>query len=211
MRRSPVVAALALAMFALAACSGPALAPATSTPAAVTTPTPSATPAPDAIVVTLDELRLVDADDTALATVSLRDGDVIGFLEDALDSAPTVSTEATYGITLYDWDGIGVIPLDGTRGGRVSFTAAESAGLTLRTQEGLTVGATRDEAIAAGAELGYIDEETGYDILQLDTREEPGTESLERPGETGVVYVTIVVEEGIVTQIGAPGNDFSDL
>lgn len=207
MRRSPVVAALALAMFALAACSGPALAPATS----AATPTPSASPEADAIVITLDELRLIDRAEAALGRVSLRDGDVIGFLEDALGSAPTVDTEDTYGIVFYEWEGVNLTPLDGERGGRVSFTAAQSNGLTLRTEEGLTVGATRDEAIAAGAEAGYIDEETGYDILQLDTREEPGTESLERPGETGVVYVTIVVEEGIVTQIGAPGNDFSDL
>jgi hypothetical protein len=212
MRRSPAVAALTLAMLALAACSGPAFAPPRSAPAASEpVPTSSATPEPHAIVITLDELRLVDADDAALASVSLRDGDVIGFLEEALGASPTVDTDETYGIDFYEWESVHLSPLEGERGGWVTFIAAEQIGLTLRTKEGLTVGATRDEATAAGAETGYHDEESGLDILQLDTREEPGTESLERPGQTGVVYVALLVEDGVVSRIQAPGNDFSDL
>ena len=204
--RRHVLAAAALVALALAGCTAPA-----PDPTADAVATPTADRAPAAIVMTLDELRLLDAGDAVLETVSVRDGDVIGFFEDALGGPATVSTDEGYGFDFHDWTGIRVMPLTDGRGGWVTFTAAESSGLALRTEEGLTVGATRDQAIAAGAEEGYVDDESGYAVLQLDTREEPGTESLERPGETGVVYVAIIVENGVVSQIGVPGNDFSDI
>jgi len=207
--RRLVLAAAALVALALAGCT------AGGDPTNAGSPTPPHTPAPDhapaAIVMTLDELRLVDAEDAVLETVAVRDGDVIGFFEDALGGPATVSTDEGYGFDFHDWTGVRVMPLTDGRGGWVTFTAAESSGLALRTQEGVAVGATREQAIAAGAVEGYVDDDSGYDILQLDTREEPGTESLERPGETGVVYVAIIVENGVVSQIGVPGNDFSDI
>jgi len=207
--RRLALAAAALVALALAGCT------AGGGPTSAASPTPTHTPAPDrapaAIVMTLDELRLVDTEDAVLETVSVRDGDVTGFLADALGEPATVSTDEGYGFEFHDWPGIRVIPLADGRGGWVAFTAAEANGLALRTEEGLMVGATREQAIAAGAVEGFVDDDSGYDILQLDTRDEPGTESLERPGETGVVYVAIIVENGVVSQIGVPGNDFSDL
>ncbi len=94
----------------------------------------------------------------------------------------------------------------------VWIAAAATGGLELRTTEGVTVGMTREEAIALGAVPDRDETGDGLpDLLRLQVREAPGTESLENPGETGVDFILVILEGDAVVRMISPASDWGDL
>ena len=222
MRRSiPLLTIAALAAFSLSACvPSPAPEP-TATDAATPTftptvkPTPTASPTADAAAPSSDAVLIVQLDGASIAEGSTLEYsiDAVDAWTEALGAAPTQSpAEGPYGGTLertfLEWPGLTVtVPNDGsTRGASVRVSTPTVAGHPVVTSGGIGVGSTRAEALAAGATEGFDATE-----LRLDTRDAPGTHSLQRPDEVGRDYVMLVLDGDAVTQIILPGNDYSDL
>lgn len=173
-------------------------------------PTPSATPTPtDRIVeISVDGLSIdggpvigYDASDEAIAA-----------LTDAFGSAPTEGpVEGPYGSVYdgFDWEGTKAT----VRETRVDLVVSEDAsGVIFRTPEGIGIGSTRAETMAAGAEDGWDEDGDGIaDYLSIGMREVPGTSSLVHPGEVGVEYIDLKITDDVVTRLSSGGNDFSDI
>ena len=174
---------------------------------------PDPTPAPAAIVVSVDGLELVDEQGTVLGSAEFADGaGVVEFLGDAVGSTPEgeENTEG-YPITSYDW---GEVTLRVVDDGAASIVASSATieGLEIRTTEGVGVGSSREAAVDAGAEeVFYADGSLQPDLLRLQVRDAPGTDSLENPGTTGVDFVLLVLEGGDVVRIFSPSSDYGDL
>lgn len=201
-----------------------ACAPATSAeqsasprPSEVSSPSPTPTETTSAqIVVSLDGLtvtgaeeRSADYTDSAALLELLQE--VTGELPEAegVEIFPGVPST----LEAYDWGGLRVLAdSTGEAPASVSVTAAEVAGLPVVTEDGFRVGSTRSELRAADAWAltDAADPETASE-LGLGGREVPDTESLTRPGSTGIVYTMFVLDGDTVTKIMVPSNDFSDL
>lgn len=196
----------ALVAASLAGCAPAAPAAPTSTPAATGTPSP--TPMVHEVVIGLDGLTVDDG-----AVVSYDDADaVIAALTDALGAPPTEApVEGPYGSVFdgYDWAGLKALKVDA----RIGVTAsANGPTVTFTTPEGLGLGSTREEAMAAGAEDEYDEDGDGVaDYLKIGMREVPGTSSLVHPGEVGVEYIALKLSDDKIVQINSSGNDFSDI
>ncbi|KTR88556.1 hypothetical protein NS220_16230 [Microbacterium testaceum] len=127
----------------------------------------------------------------------------------ALGGDPTTSnvlapTGWDTGVVAHEWPGLRFLtPPDGP--GWLSVTAAEVNGHPVRTAQGIGVGSTRAEALAAGAVAGYGDE------LRLDVREVPGTSSLQESGRVGKEFISLEMSGDTVASVHVPANDFSDL
>jgi hypothetical protein len=222
MRRTTPFLTIALAVaLSLSACAPQPAAEPTSTDAAAPTftptvkPTPTASPSPHTAAPASDAVLIVQLDSASIAAGSTLDYsiDAVDAWTAALGSVPTQSAvEGPYGGTLdmtaMDWPGLTVtVPNDGsTHGASVRVSEPTVAGHPVVTTGGIGVGSTRAEAITAGATEGFDATE-----LRLDTRDAPGTQSLQRPGEVGREYVMLVLDGDAVTQIILPGNDFSDI
>ncbi|WP_295838853.1 hypothetical protein [uncultured Microbacterium sp.] len=178
-------------------------------------PTPTAPPGSDTAAPASDAVLIVQLDSASIAAGSTLDYsiDAVDAWTAALGSAPTQSAvKGPYGGTLdetaLDWPGLTVtVPNDGsTHGASVRVSEPTVAGHPVVTTGGIGVGSTRAEAVAAGATEGFDATE-----LRLDTRDVPGTQSLQRPGEVGREYVMLVLDGDAVIQIILPGDDFSDI
>ncbi|MGO1770719.1 MAG: hypothetical protein ACTHZX_12270 [Microbacterium sp.] len=175
-----------------------------------TTPSGTAIADPPVVKVSLD--GIASGDDAA----GFDDGDgVLELLGDALGSTPEGEQYEGYPIVTHDW-GDAALTLTGDADAHASIgvSAAEVDGSAFQTAEGgIAVGATREEALAAGAEGGGYDGDGDGedDYLILEARDVPDAESLERPGEQGREFVMLAIEDDAVTGIHAPANDFSDL
>jgi len=211
-RRHLVLASVTAALLGLAltACA-PGQSPdgsATSTPSSTPSTSASATPADRVVEISVDGL-------------SIDEGPVIGYddpngvvaaLTDAFGSAPTEGpVEGPYD-SVYDgfeWTGTKATAYET----RITLVvSADAPGVIFRTPEGLGLGSTRAEAIAAGAEDEWDEDGDGVsDLLKIGMREVPGTSSLVNPGEVGVEYITLKVTDDVVTRISSGGNDFSDI
>jgi hypothetical protein len=217
-RRSRLVfssACVALSGILLIACAAPgnpdqaATASPTSSPTTVESPSATPTPEMQIVRVTLDGLSLGDGSTVAYDVPN----EVIAALTDALDSSPIEeSVEGVYGSihTTFTWGGVRATVWDPQ-----SLTlkvAAVTPGTTFTTEEGIALGSTRAEAMAAGAEDLWDQDGDGVaDLLMLGMREVPGTSSLVNPGQVGVEYLTLTVVGDVVTAIDSQGNDFSDI
>jgi len=92
------------------------------------------------------------------------------------------------------------------------IASAAVGGLGLRTTDGVAVGMTRDEAVALGAVADADEDGDGLpDLLRLEVREAPGTESLTTPGTTGVDFILVILEDDAVVRMISPANDWGDL
>lgn len=222
MRRTTSILTVAvLAALGLSGCAPEPIAAPTTTDAATPTftptvkPTPTVTPTADTSAPASDAVLIVQLDGASIAAGSSL-AYSIGAVEAwtaALGTAPTQSpVEGPYGgtldLTALEWPGLTLtVPNDGsTRGASLRVTEPTVAGHPVVTSGGIGVGSTRAEAVAAGATEGFDATE-----LRLDTRDAPGTQSLQRPGEVGREYVMLVLEGDSVTQIILPGNDYSDI
>ncbi|MGN7950087.1 hypothetical protein ACTJKH_15190 [Microbacterium sp. 22215] len=219
-RHAPLLLALATTAALLPACA-PEPAPGASTPAPTSSETPSATPTPAAearLVVTIDGLEFVDGADTESAGYDDAAA-VLELLETATGEAPALTDlqdPPGYETNLvsYDWDGLSVVTEEGGEGAssRILVDAATVGGVPIASQEGLTIGSTRDQVIAAqGWDVWDEDDDGIADYLGVGEQEVPGTTSLTRPGETGIRYVMFSLTDDVVTKINAPADDFSDL
>jgi len=169
-------------------------------------------------VVTIDGLELVDGE--RRESVDFEDGAaVLALLETATGEAPTMAEfEDPPGyetdLVRYEWDGISVVTEEGGEGAssHIAVDAVTAGGVPISSQEGLTIGSTRDEVVAAqGWDVWDEDGDGVADYLGVGEQEVPGTTSLSRPGETGIRYVMFSLADDVVTTINAPANDFSDL
>ncbi|BDV30138.1 hypothetical protein Microterr_07980 [Microbacterium terricola] len=113
--------------------------------------------------------------------------------------------------TRYDWAGVTVTVWGaGTESESIAsirVVAPTVGGVPVRTPEGITVGSSREDALAAGADDPFDDPE----YLQIGRQEVPDTESLVNPGEVGILFIVLQMEADAVAAISTPGNDFSDL
>lgn len=220
MRRIPVLATVPLALVlsvGLSACTSPTSTPtesAAQTPAAtpsVSATAPAAAPTPTSaatLIVTLDDATLQGGATPLPYARGAKDAWTA-----ALGSEPTESpSEVVHGYdfqqTIWKWPGLQLnLPNDGSaNGSRVSVSAATVAGHPVRTTQGIGVGSTRAEALAAGAVDGFDSTE-----LRLDVRDAPGTNSLQRPGEVGRQFISLILEGDTVVSMHLPADDFSDL
>lgn len=113
--------------------------------------------------------------------------------------------------TTYTWDDITISVLkDGPAS--VTVLATTIGGVPVSTAGGVMVGATRDAVIAAGGWDEWDEDGDGVaDHLGLDEQDVEGTQSLSRPGEVGRQFVSVALEDDLVTALRTPANDFSDL
>ncbi|WEK61457.1 MAG: hypothetical protein P0Y60_01460 [Candidatus Microbacterium colombiense] len=203
---SATVAVIGLSLAACSPANGPAATPSSSSPL----PSPSATPTPsDRTVEVSVEGLAIDGG----AVIGYADSDAaIAALTDAFGSAPTEgSVEGPYGSVYagFDWDGtkatVGETRFD-------VVVSADAPGVTFLTPEGLGIGSTRADAVAAGAEDEWDEDGDGTaDYLKIGMREVPDTVSLVHPGEVGVEYITLQITDDVITRISSGGNDFSDI
>jgi ABC-type amino acid transport substrate-binding protein len=214
-RRSRLVlasAAAALLGFSLTACT-PASAPNGSTkPSPTTSPvdSPSATPTPEVRVV---QISVDGVSVDGAPAVAYRDTDgMIAALTDVFGAAPTEGTvDGPYSVVYsgFDWDGAKATADETSVWVEIS---ADAPGVTFRTPEGIGIGSTRAEAMAAGAEDEWDEDGDGIaDYLMIGMREVPNTVSLTHPGEVGVEYITLKITDDTVTRLNSGGNDFSDI
>ena len=160
---------------------------------------------PAALELSIDAVTVLDDAGDEVASAAANDADAVhDLLAEYLGTEPEEETDDVYPITTYKWGGVNSWSTTG-----VAFLAPEAAGLELRGPNGIVVGDSADDVLAAGGE-----EQTGwenYRTFAFDVREVPGTVSLERPGETGIEYISVTATDDVVTNIRVPGNDFSDL
>jgi hypothetical protein len=218
--RRPVLA-LSLAALSAAVLAGCVAAPAQTAATASAAPVASASP-----VVTVSTTPEAEATVSESAVVLSLDGastsdgvelpyaiDDLDAWSTALGSEPTQTSpiDGPYGplpeLTKLEWSGLRLtVPNDGSATpGRFFVSSPSVSGHPLRTADGIGVGSTRDEALAAGAVEGFDATE-----LRLGAREVPGTQSLSRPGEVGREWIMLVLEGDAVVSM-QPGNDFSDI
>jgi len=222
MRRTvPVLTLAAVLAFGMTACvpqPGPAPTDTASPTPAFTPsvkPTPTVSPTADAAAPASDAVLIVSLDRASIAAGSPLEYSLsaVDAWTAALGTAPTPSAvegpySGTLELTALTWPGFTLtVPNDGsTRGATVRVTTPTVSGHPVVTTGGIGVGSTRSEAVAAGATEGFDATE-----LRLDTRDAPGTQSLQRPGEVGREYVMLVLDGDAVTQLILPANDFSDI
>jgi hypothetical protein len=206
-RHFVAVAALALV---LAGCA-PTVPGATDAPE----PTPSATTTAEpteaaALVLGLDDVSVVE-ESGGTTTAELDDPEaVLELIGGALGAAPAPDT-TPFGDN-YVWpDGVTVT----VRGpfSFVRFDVAEADGYQLRTAQGIAVGSPRADVDALGTFVeDYDGDGDGHpDIVGLEQREEPGTESLSSPGEVGTSYIAVLFAGDTVTALRSPAGDWRDV
>lgn len=202
--------ALAAASGMLAGCapSAPIESAVTSSPTSSPALSPSATPEIQAVVISLDGASV---DGGALVPFGDVDGLVAAFT-DLFGTAPDESTvdgpyDSAY--TAYEWASVRVLVADA----RATVTvSAEAPGVAFTTEQGITLGSVRAEALAAGAEDDWDENGDGIaDYLRIGMREVPGTQSLTTPGAVGIEYLTLKITDDVVSSISTGGNDFSDI
>jgi len=182
----------------------------TETPSATSGPaaSPSPTPADRIIEISVDGLSVGDG---PLVTLDDPDG-VVAALTDAFGSTPTEGpVEGPYSTVYdgYEWPGTKATVRETLIDLVVS---ADAPGVIFRTPEGIGIGSTRAEAMAAGAVDGWDEDGDGIaDYLSIGVKEVPGTSSLVNPGEVGVEYIDLKITGDVVTRLSTSGNDFSDI
>ncbi|WDM43840.1 hypothetical protein KV395_11560 [Microbacterium luteolum] len=200
-----------LAVFAVVAtgCTPTAPQPSGSPGSAVPSPSASATSSAANALVTIDGLSI---DDGPLIEYTDHEA-VLAALGDIVGPVPAAQGPDQYGFTSYDWDG--AVRLNVPESGRAGLWvgSADTPGVVFTVADDIGIGATREAALAAGAEeLPLDDDGDGVnDYLAVGTREVPGTTSLVRPGEVGIEYVMLALDGDTVSKIFGLANDFSDL
>ncbi len=178
-------------------------------------PTPTVSPTADAANPASDAVLIVSLDSASIAAGSTLEYSLnaVDAWTAALGTAPTQSAVEgppgyDFQMTVLEWPGLELtVPNDGsTSGARVFVSTPTVAGHPVVTTGGIGVGSTRAEAVAAGATEGFDSTE-----LRLDTRDAPGTQSLQRPGEVGREFVMLVLNGDSVVSMHLPADDFSDL
>jgi hypothetical protein len=162
---APAAVAAAALLVLLGACASPAPAPtkhATKTPTATSTPTPTADATLAKIVIAADGIQALDSSGNSMlslpfSTDPVTAGEELDDLLDATAQTSTVTTDECYPeLDESSWGGLHIFstsdgltrPLDAQF--YVTADAATAAGgIAIETPKGITVGATRGQALAA--------------------------------------------------------------
>lgn len=205
----------------LAACA-PADTAGTPTPTAGDSAAPSPSPSPSAasarsLVLGLDGLAVVEGEARTESFPLDAPESLLTFVEE-LTGEPRSGEDfedpwgngEVWGTT-YRWDDITIaVWKDGPAS--VTVLATTIGGVPVGTAGGVMVGATRDAVVAAGGWDEWDEDGDGVaDHLGLDEQDVEGTQSLSRPGEVGRQFVSVALEDDVVTALRTPANDFSDL
>lgn len=211
-RRTPLLVVAVAVALALTGCtptspgsSDPTPSGTSAAPEESTAPEPTG---PERAIVTLDGLEIETAEGTT--SIDFTDTEaVLQFFEESFGEEPEVSTDDQgYGFTYNDWDGLRVT-IGGQRASLL-ITTATVGDVPIETAEGLAVGSSRADAVAAGAWDDW-DDDKADDLLGITARDVPGTESLVHPGEVGREYLLLVLNDDRIERILTQANDFSDL
>lgn len=214
-RRSRLVLASAAAVvlgFSLTACAPSSTPDGSATPSPTSSPTDSPSPAPTPaerfVEISVDGISVDGA-----PVVSYRDPDgMVTALTDLFGAAPAESpVDGPYSVVYagFEWEGASATADETLVWVNIS---ADAPGVTFRTPEGIGIGSTRAEAMAAGAEDEWDEDGDGIaDYLMIGMREVPDTVSLRHPGEAGVEYIVLDITDDTVTRLSSGGNDFSDI
>ncbi|CAH0133665.1 hypothetical protein SRABI76_00364 [Microbacterium oxydans] len=186
----------------------PSSTPRASSSADAQTPTPTPAPAEHTVAVSVDGISI---DGGALLSNRAPE-DTLAALEQILGTRPEPEQpDPAYDIVFYDWGTVSASVLSGSTVS-LSFTASDVPGLTVVLANGIGLGSTRDEAMAAGAEPIWDEDGDGTaDDVSIEHRDVPGTVSLANPGEVGVEYIQLTIADDVVTGLSNGANDFSDL
>ena len=156
------------------------------------TPTPRPTPV-DELVVGVDGITYELAGETKEFPFADDGEELLALVEELTGGRDRVRrsrpVEGDWGMR-YSWDEIS-IPVAGDTTS-VSVSAPAIGGVPVVTPEGLSIGSSRDEVVAAGGRDGWDADQDGVaDYMDLGEQEVPDTESLSRPGEIGILFVTV--------------------
>jgi len=215
-RRISFLATVPLALtlsLGLSACTPPTpttIASATPTPAASATASAAApTPASAAtLIVTIDDATLEGGSASLPYARGAKDAWTAALGNEPAEPPSEVVNGYDFQETVWKWPGLQLnVPNDGSENGSHVFVSASTVGgHPIRTTQGIGVGSTRAEALAAGAVDGFDSTE-----LRLDVRDAPGTKSLQRPDEVGREFISLILEGDTVVSMHLPADDFSDL
>lgn len=141
-------------------------------------------------------------------TVTFDKGDaLLEILTSLFGIAPSKTEEPNgYDVTFFDWDRVRLLKPGNTRAA-VSASTSALGEVAISTVEGISVGSSREAALAAGA----IDVGEGPDSLGINVREVPHALSLTRPGQVGLDFVRLRFTNNKVAQMQAPAFDYGDL
>jgi hypothetical protein len=212
MRRTLAALSLTAAAALLAGCT--AAAPAAA-PAPSGAPTTESSPAENRLIVGIQAVAYAHDGETTVVsyTEAPQLQDLLRSISDqdptqtAVDGPPGYEMQ----MTRYDYDGISLMSGPDGRAS-IAVETATFHGVPVATQEGISVGSTRTEAMDAGARDGYDQDGDGVaDWLDLGSVEISGTQSLVHPGSVGIQFVMLGLDGDTVRELQAPANDFSDL
>lgn len=203
-------ASLAIAVLVLAGCATGTPAPApTSSATATPTPTTTAAPTPEAPIATqallsLDGISVRDQFDSEMVSAPFSDPDaVLALLGGLLGSTPEPVEQFKLGTT-YEWPELTLVEAFGTA--RVIVRAATVAGIPITSTQGIGVGSSRAEVLAASPfDLGRPE------TLGLEPRSVPEFDSLVFPGQPGTAYIAVFFEGDVVSSLITPSGDYLDV
>jgi hypothetical protein len=216
MQRRLLLAAAVASALLLAGCSSAPTPTAAGTPTAAPaavelSPTPTPTPTGRGeLVVAAHGLEYTSGGGTRRAVFD-NGADVVALLSDAAHiTPPTGKPHTDIQTTEFDFDGATVIVPDAGRTWML-IDAGTINGIPVHTSEGITVGSTRTQLKAAGAEDSWDENNDGVaDYLALEFVDVPGTQSLVHEGSTGRDYLEMHLRGDVVVGMQAPANDYSD-
>ncbi|WP_019179477.1 hypothetical protein [Microbacterium yannicii] len=224
MRARPMLTSILLIPFLLTGCAGAASSDPTSTAAAPTIrPLPDPAPTPldsdtsaDELVVTLDAIEYTHDGRTDVFTLDQAES-LVALIEELTGQPPArEDIEDPRGNgdlfgTSFTWADVTVASFDGGPTS-VTFLSPAVGDADVITAEGIKVGSTRAEVIAAGGwGEGDSDGDGVVDTVNLGMRAVPGTDSLSRPGEVGAEFIGLSLTGDEVDRMWTPSNDFTDL
>jgi hypothetical protein len=219
MRRLSAAAVIVMTALLLSGCLATGAPDSTRAPSsqAAATPTPTPTPVVAAgLVLSLDQIVVVNSDGSRGDSARLEDWSAtLALLSTTLGRTPVPSEIDNYGFQSYDWGGISLTVQTATSTSLgVTFKTPDIDGLALQTTEGIRVGSARAAvAIVAspGTEFEWDYQGTTDTRFGLQARPRPGNESLAFPDRVALDFVDIELSNGVVTSIGSPGGDWLDL
>lgn len=219
MKRPLLFSTVALTLVALSGCAATPAAPVPTVPTGIagtaTDATPTPEPEPARLVIGIQAIgyehdgqtQVVSYTELVDLQILLRSISEQDPVQTPIDDLPGYSFQ----MQRFDYDGIVVV--SGPDGpAHVAVTTANFHGVPVATQEGVTVGSTRTEAMDAGARDGFDENGDGVaDWLDLGSVEISGTQSLTNPGSVGIQFVRLGLDGDTVRELQAPADDFSDL
>lgn len=137
---------------------------------------------------------------------------VMELLAEALGETPEGIPDPTgYPSTTYEWDGVTLYV--GDNGATTVLLNSDVQDPEIfTTDDGISLGSTVDELLAAGAKDMHQDGNGDGidDSFRLGVQEVPGTVPYEDLDGVGTKFVSVTVVDDVVVGFTAPANDYSD-